>query len=170
MEVVVYLTKLFGEHWLVLTVLSLGAFVLGALVFGRGYKQRIAALEARTSMPAINQTFNFPAGANAQDHDRQLRDAIKTKTTQNLKETINSLPQHPLSEGHTYATLPNRTNIVTMADGSIRLALPVRLSAAGSVGIAVSMSAAVLKRSPPERGKPDELGAENMGSQGSDVK
>ena len=78
-------------------------------------------------LPLI-QTFNYNAGANPQDHDRQLRDAIKTKTTQNLKETINSLPQHPLSEGHTYATLPNRTNIVTMADGSIRLALPVRLS------------------------------------------
>ena len=64
--------------------------------------------------------------------------------------------------------LPDGTNIVTMADGTMQLALPVRLSAAGSFGIAVSMSAAVLKVSPPERGKPDDLGAENMGSQGSD--
>ena len=159
MEVVVYLTKLLGEHWLVLGGLSLGSFVLGSLLFGRGYKKRIAALEARASMPAINQTFNFNAGPDAQDHDRQLRDAIETNTTQNLKETINRLPQHPLSDGHTYATLPNGTNIVTMDDGSIRLALPVRLSALG-VSAVGSLSAAVLKTSPPERGEPDELGAD----------
>ena len=170
MEVVIYLTKLFGEHWLVLAVSWVGGSVLGTLgtlVLGRGYKQRS---EARTSIPATSQTFIYNAGADAQDHDRQLRDAIEKKTTQNLKETINSLLSIRLAEGHTYATLPNRTNIVTMADGSIRLALPVRLSAAGSVGIAVSSSAVVLKVSPPERRKPDDLGAENVGSQGSDVK
>ena len=132
MDLVVYLAKLFGEHWLVLAVLSLGSSMLGTLIFGRGYKKRSAALEARASMPAINQTFNFNPGADAQDHDRQLRIAIEAKTVQGLKETINSLPQHPLADGHTYATLPNGTNIVTMGDGTVRLALPIRVSAGES--------------------------------------
>ena len=56
----------------VLIVLGFGT-MLGALIFGRGYKKRIAALEARASMPAINQTFNFNAGVNVDEYDRQLR-------------------------------------------------------------------------------------------------
>ena len=133
-------------------------------------KKSIAALQDQARSPGISQAITVHGDVNIHDYDRQLRDAIETKTTQNLKETIRRLPQMPLGDDHTYARLPDGTNIVTMADGTMQLALPVRLSAAGSFGIAVSMSAAVLKVSPPERGKPDDLGAENMGSQGSDVK
>ena len=124
----------FGFRWLVMLAFTLGAFVLGILIFGRGYKKRIAALEARASMHAINQIINFDAGTNAHDHDRKLREAIDAKTTQNLKETIRSLPQLPLGDGHSYARLPNGTNIVTMADETIRLAIPKPLSATASFG------------------------------------
>ena len=122
----------FGFRWLVMLAFTVGSVVLGALVFGRGYKKRIAALEARASMPAINQTFNFNVAADAHDHDRQLRNAIEAKTAHNLKETINSLSQHPLGDGYTYAQLPDGTNIVSMADGTVRLALPIRVSAGES--------------------------------------
>ena len=106
-------------------------------------------------MPAINQTLNFNVGTDAHDHDRQLQNAIEAETVHGLKETINRLPQHPLGDGHTYATLPDGTNIVTMADGTVRLALPVRLSAAFSGGLLGSLSATVTKAPPPEEGKPD---------------
>ena len=152
-------TAEFGLRWLLVVVVMLG---FGGF-FGRRYRSMradIAALKAQDRPSGLNQTFNFNAAADAHDHERQLRDAIETKTTLNLKETIRSLPQKPLGDGHTYATLPNGANIVSMADGTMRLALPVRLEAAGSVGIVASLSAAVLKTSPPERGKPDEFGAD----------
>ena len=110
--------------------------VIGTLLWGRGGRkrlikdnkclnERVAALEVRASIPAINQTFNF--NADAHDHDRQLRDAIEAKTVDGLKETINCLPQYPLGNGLTYAKLPDGTKIVTMADGEIRLAIPVHV-------------------------------------------
>ena len=130
--------------------------LLGALIFGRGYKKRIAALETQGRSPAIKQTFNFNVGADAHDHDRQLRNAIETKTTQNLKETIRSLTQMPLGDGHTYARLPDGTNIVTMADGTMRLALPIVLSVAFHGGLDGSLSGSVTKATPPEGDKPDD--------------
>ena len=138
----------FGFRWLVMLAFTVGAFVLGILIFGRGYKKRIAALEAQASMPAINQTFNFNAETDVHDHDHQLRNAIETKTTQNLKETIRSLPQLPLGDGHSYARLPNGTNIVTMADETIRLAIPKPLSATASFG---PMKASLTLRKRPAR-------------------
>ena len=149
----------FGFRWLavVLVMLGFGGF------FGHRYrsmKKSIAALQDQARSPTITQTFitqtlNFNVGADAHDHDRQLRNAIEAKTVHGLKETINRLPQHPLGDGHTYATLPDGTNIVTMADGTVRLALPVRLSAAFSSGLLGSLSATVTKAPPPEEGKPD---------------
>ncbi len=129
--------------------------LLGTILFGRNYKKRFAALEARFSMPAITQTFNFNAVADARDNERQLRNAVEAKTSQNLKETIKCLPEHPLGDGHTYARLPDGTNIVTMADGSIQLALPVRI-AANIVSGGGSMSVGVIKVTPPEHEKPDD--------------
>ena len=107
----------------VIIVLGVSA-MLGALIFGRGYKKRIAALETRASMSAITQTFTFRGDVNI---NRQLRDAIEAKTVDGLKETISCLPQYPLGNGHTYANLPDGTKIVTMADGEIRLAIPVHV-------------------------------------------
>ncbi len=122
--------------WLLGT--GIGA-VLGVLMFGRGYKKKIAAMAreigelqrqakekpAPAAQPAINQVVVF--SATASDPSRELRNAVQAKTVQGLKETINRLPQHPLGDGHAYTKLPDGTNIVTMADGTIRLALPVRL-------------------------------------------
>lgn len=124
MEELLFLADMAGLVEFLIATASAGLGVLGALMFGRRYKQRIAALEAR---PAIQQVFNVQD--DAADQERALRDAITAETTQNLHEAIRSLPQRPLGDGHTYAELPHGTNIVSMADGSFRLALPVRLSA-----------------------------------------
>ena len=143
--------------WYVVTPLITGAVaVIGTLLWGRGGRRRLvednkslnkrlSALEARASIPAINNIVNFNAGAYAHDHDRQLREAIEAKTTQNLKETIKRLPQLPLGDGHSYARLPNGTNIVTMADETIRLAIPKPLSATASFG-PITASATLRKR------------------------
>lgn len=124
---------------------SLGAggvgAVLGVLVFGRGYKRRIAALEAKLAEPAITQVINIDG--KAPDQERELGNAIDAATAQGLKETIRGLTQHPLDGGHTYANLPDGTNIVWMADGTMRLALPVNLSTsfrAGTPKVSVSPS------------------------------
>ena len=91
------------------------------------------------------------------DIRKMLREELSAKDVQiaKLKEVARKLPQKPLGDGHTYATLPDGTNIVTMADGTVRLALPVRLSAAFSGGLLGSLSATVTKAPPPEEGKPD---------------
>ena len=141
--------------WYAVTALVTGGgAVIGTLLWGKGGRKRllednknlnkrIAALETRASMPAINQTFNFNTGADADDHDRQLRKAMEAKTVHGLKETIKRLPQMPLGDGHSYARLPDGTNIVTMADGTVRLALPVRLSVSFGGGLDGSLSATV---------------------------
>ena len=54
-----------------------------------------------------------------------------------LRETVESLPQKPLGDGHTYAELPHGTNVVSMADGTMRLALPVRISDRGSSAVSL---------------------------------
>ena len=140
----------FGFRWLVVAIIMLG---FGGFI-GRRYrsmKKRVAALEARASMPAINQIFNFNAATDAHDHDRQLREAIEAKTSQNLTETIRSLPQIPLSDGHTYARLPDGTNIVSMADGSFRLAIPIVLDVAFEGGLRGELKASIsLERSPKD--------------------
>ena len=104
--------------------------VLGTIIFGKGYKKRIAALEAEAAKPSITQIVNVPNSSSEDERERHLQAAINAETAKGLNETIRSLPQKPLSDGHTYATLPDGTNIVSMADGSYRLALPVRLSVA----------------------------------------
>ena len=60
-----------------------------------------------------------------------------------LKTAVSRLPQKPLGEGHTYAELPSHTNIVTMADGSIRLALPIPVSATFEGGLGGELSGTV---------------------------
>ena len=68
---------------------------------------------------------------------------------QNIKSAISRLPKEPLgSDGTTYTDLPEGSRIVTMADGSIRLALPVslKLTSGGEISGSVSMSSTVKKR------------------------
>lgn len=107
----------FGVRWLVIGALA----VLGVLIFGRGYKRRIAALEKRAAAPAITQTFNFNISG---DMASNIQAGMEGNTVRNLRETMRSLPQKPLVRGYTYAELPTGTKIVSMADGSYRLGLP----------------------------------------------
>ncbi len=89
-------------------------------------KKRVEENSRQVAMPAISHTINF--NATAPDRSQELQNAIEAKTAQNLRETVRSLTQYPLQGGHTYAQLPEGTNIVSMADGSYRLALPISLS------------------------------------------
>ena len=135
--------------------------MIGTLLWGRGGRKRlvksnrrlkrgnkhlfrrVAALEAKASMPAINQIVNFNAEADSRDNERQLREAIEAKTAHGLKETISRLPQISLGDNHSYVQLPDGTNIVSMADGSIRLALPIPLSVSFQGSLDGSLSATV---------------------------
>ena len=69
-----------------------------------------------------------------------LREELDARDVQirSIKETFENLPQTPLKNGHTYAELPAGTSIVSHADGSYSLSLPIRMSASSgtpSVGI-----------------------------------
>ena len=73
----------------------------------------------------------------------------------NLVDVIGAVDMKPLgTDGVRYGALPKGTNLVCLPNGRVRLALPVRLEAAGSLGIVASSSAAVLKTSPPKQ--PDD--------------
>ncbi len=71
-----------------------------------------------------------------------IREAFDARDVQisSLREAVAGLPQKPLQGGHTYAPLPDGTNVVTMADGTIRLALPVRISGIGTTQVGGSAS------------------------------
>ena len=68
----------------------------------------------------------------ASDVRAALREELDSRDVQvrRLKDIAAKLPQKPLSDGHTYATLPDGTNIVSMADGSFRLAVPTDIGVA----------------------------------------
>ena len=62
--------------------------------------------------------------------NRDKRDEAAVYSLQEIKEAVESLPQHRFEgTNHTYAELPAGTNIVTMEDGSIRLAIPKQIAA-----------------------------------------
>ena len=128
----------FGVRWLFIGALA----VLGTLIFGPRYKQRIAALEAETvalkAKPTISQTFNYHVG-------QPLRDAASTATMQSLEETMRRLPQNPLGDGHVCAELPPGTNIVSIANGEYRLALPIQVEVSESIGISDSVEVKLIK-------------------------
>ena len=118
--------------------LALVVGVISTLLWGRGGRkrlvERLAALEAQKREPSITQTFNFHGPSTADEREHHLRNAMDTATVRGLKETIRSLPQIPLGDNHTYARLPDGTNIVSMADGTYRLAIPKPLQASSSFG------------------------------------
>ena len=71
--------------------------------------------------------------------------AANNQELKSVKATIDSLPMEPLgTDGAEYAPLPNGTNVVKMPDGTVRLALPVRLGA--DLEITVGGSARLGKR------------------------
>ena len=93
---------------------------------------------------------------------RRLASTIKINNAEyipfdNLVDVIGAVDMKPLgTDGVRYGALPKGTNLVCLPNGRVRLALPVRLEAAGSLGIVASSSAAVLKTSPPQQEKPDD--------------
>ncbi len=135
-------------------IIALGVGVISTLLWGRGGRKRLLArldaLEKENRTPSITQTVNFHGSPLAAEHERHLRNAIDAETVRSLKGTIRQFPQRPLSDGHTYAKLPDGTNIVSMADGSYRLALPVRLSVDFDGGLegSLNLSPEVKKRPP----------------------
>ncbi len=142
--VVDYAVTLIVERWPE-AILVVGMIGVWRWLMGHKLRNRIAALEARERSSGISQVITVHHHGNViHDYGHQLRDAIDAeKTTQNLRETIRDLPQIPLGDGHTYAELPNHTNIVTMADGSMRLALPISLSASFEGELEGELSATV---------------------------
>ena len=81
-------------------------------------------------------------------HNQEIRD---------IRLAVSDLQMEPLgTDGTKYARLPDGTNVVKLPDGTIRLAFPVQLSAAFEGAVVGRLSAAVLKTSPPEQGKPDD--------------
>ena len=135
-EWVLWLIGEVAQHWFLHSLWLAGAGVLallGVLVFGRGYKKRIAALEARLEEkrhPTIVQNFQSLSSEEDARLRHLFRDELGTHVQiQNLKAVVAKLPQKPLGDGYTYTELPEGARIVTKADGSIRLALPVRIQA-----------------------------------------
>ena len=142
-HVIVYLP------WLV--CVGVGA-VLGVLMFGRNYKRRIAELEhqiAEKAAPVVQpvmQNVNVRISESEIQEVREARERIESRGIEldDMKTRVSSLPHVRLSDTATYAELPNGTRVVTLADGSIRLALPVRISAtlaAGSPSMSVKLHA-----------------------------
>ena len=105
--------------------------------------------------------FLWDMAGESKDKDKLrniLREELEAHDVQivRLKEVARRLPQQALGAEHTYARLPDGTNIVTMADGSVQLALPVRLSVDISGGIEGSLSGSVTKAPAPDLDEPED--------------
>lgn len=122
-----------------------GVAVLGVLMFGRGYKNRIAEQGRRirdlerqvaeratpVSQPAVmQQQVNVGAGESEIREVRKALERIESRGIEldDVRTIVGKLPQVRVGDTATYAELPDGTRVVTLADGSIRLALPVLLS------------------------------------------
>ena len=166
MEEILFVSDLVGLAEAAKIIGSVVVGVIGTLLWGRGGRKRLvesnerleadnknlhsrlAALETKAAAPSISQTFIYSAAPDPRDEAGEIEKAMDQKTVQGLQETMQQLPQEPLSNGHTLARLPEGTNIVSMADGSYRLALPVRLSGVGFTGFASGELKATLIKSP----------------------
>ena len=99
-------------------------------------------MQAKTNIGCIKfVTYVASEGGNIINND--IQSSIEKDTTENLKNTIRSLDQKPFGDGHTYAKLPEGTRIVSMKDGSYRLAIPVLIK--DSLTIEASVSRPVVK-------------------------
>lgn len=123
-------------HWaeiLVRLLFAAGGIVLGALVFGRRYKQRIADLETEVRRLGGSPSVVVNVGKDDPEIIARLMDHLDAKDSEllGIRQVAMKLPQTPISGANaTYADLPNGTRIVTMVEGSIRIVLPVRLNVA----------------------------------------
>lgn len=124
--------------------------VFGTLMFGRGYKKKIARLieqsaDAKAQLAAQQSQISIlqsgptvlqidVSEAGKKLTEEAIREALRaegtaTKQLVRMKEAVSGLEQFPFGDGYSYAELPEGTRVVTLPDGSIRLAMPIRLSA-----------------------------------------
>ena len=107
-------------------------------------------LEEEAGAPSISQTFIYNPAPDPRDEAHEIRTAME-KTAQDLRETMRRLPQEPLGDGHTLARLPDGTNIVSRADGSYRLAVPIPLSVSFSGAMTGKLSTTLIHRKAKDR-------------------
>ena len=123
--------ELVESVWFVVGTIGGGILgMLGTLMFGRRYKQRIAALESEAEKPAISQTITiqgdvFLGDKSAEERSGSIQDAMDLKTVRTIRETIDGLPDIPMRGGGRIVELPAHTLIVEEEDGSLLLAVPV---------------------------------------------
>ena len=115
------------------------------VIFGPG-KMLLTYWMNRRLLKALLQKADS-SEANADRRHQELVD---------MQSVLAKVDMKPLGDSARVGRLPDGTNIVEMPNGQIRLALPVRLSAAFSAPAVGSLSAAVLKTSPPKQGKQDD--------------
>ncbi|MDE0342624.1 MAG: hypothetical protein OXK82_05540 [Deltaproteobacteria bacterium] len=110
--------------WLGIAACSL-LFIIAGDTIRWFHKKRKAKADAQRA--AVKAQKDEADRQEAQQILRDLRS--RDVSLADIRTAISGLKQEPLGDsGHTYASLPDGTNIITMADGTIRLALPVRLS------------------------------------------
>ena len=99
------------------------------------------------------QAANKAEEAEKQELRQLLRDLRSEDVTlKSIRSTVNDLPQEPLGDGRTFTELPEGTNIVSMSDGSYRLAVPIDappLTFGGTIRGSLSLSPEVVKKGPP---------------------
>lgn len=91
--------------------------------------ERVAALEAEARVSSMNVVQYYHTGETVAERKRHLQNAVDAAATRGIKEAVERLPPTPLAGGHAYVSLPDGTNIALMSDGTMRLALPVSISA-----------------------------------------
>ena len=127
------------------------AFIAGIefailVIFGPG-KMILTCLMNRRLRKASDRVEALfqQAEASEANADRRHQELV------DLRSVLTKVDMKPLGDSARVGRLPDGTNIVEMPNGQIRLALPVRLSAAFSGRVVGHLSAAVLKTSPPKQ-------------------
>ena len=125
----IYIQIIFGSTLVEFIIRILwGLAGIGLTTLGFCMLQKKQPLIRQLQLGLINITIgvvNFKLGNADKDTTQNMESAVANETTESLKNTIRSLDQKPFGDGHTYAKLPEGTRIVSMKDGSYRLAIPV---------------------------------------------
>ena len=101
----------FGLRWLVVGSLA----VLGILLFGRGYKRRIAALEAKADQPTVIQNFHGTVGQVV----RVENDSLYQVTIEGKGEVVSPSPITILA-GKASTGMPTATGGLSVTGGDVK--------------------------------------------------
>ena len=136
-----YVSALAVERWAEILVfgmtLAVWRWTMGYRLRNRlsaEFDEKLAAIreEMQKAIPTVVNVTTVAGLMDSQAIRTALREELDNRElnkTRTLRDTIAQLPQRPLGDGHMVASLPDGTNVVTMADGALRLVFPVRLSA-----------------------------------------